>query len=91
MLTPELETAIRGALDDATGRGHEFSSLEHLLLALLGDDKTAEVIRHCGGSVDRLGDKLEDLPRPTRSARCPRTSASAPSRRWRLRASCNGP
>ena len=31
MLSPELETAIRHALDDATNRGHEFSGLEHLL------------------------------------------------------------
>jgi ATP-dependent Clp protease ATP-binding subunit ClpA len=61
MLSPELETAIRRALDDATERGHEFSGLEHLLLALLADDKTAEVIKHCGGSLGRLDKKLEDF------------------------------
>jgi ATP-dependent Clp protease ATP-binding subunit ClpA len=59
MLTAELEAAIRMALEDATLRGHEFSSLEHLLLALLGDEKTAEVVKHCGGSVPRLREKLE--------------------------------
>jgi ATP-dependent Clp protease ATP-binding subunit ClpA len=59
MLSAELEQAIRRALDDATARGHEFSGLEHLLLALLGDEKTAEVIKHCGGSVQRVQDKLE--------------------------------
>src|SRR6516225_2862367 len=59
MLSPELETAIRRALDDATTRGHEFSGLEHLLLALLADDKTADVVKHCGGSVGRLISKLE--------------------------------
>jgi ATP-dependent Clp protease ATP-binding subunit ClpA len=59
MLTPELEAAIRQALDDATRRGHEFSGLEHLLLALLKDEKTAEVVKHCGGSVIRLHGKLE--------------------------------
>jgi len=59
MLTPELETAIRKALDDATERGHEFSTLEHLLLALLGDDKAADVIKHCGGSLERLDEKLK--------------------------------
>jgi ATP-dependent Clp protease ATP-binding subunit ClpA len=59
MLTPELEAAIRQALDDATRRGHEFSGLEHLLLALLADEKTAEVVKHCGGSVTRLHGKLE--------------------------------
>jgi ATP-dependent Clp protease ATP-binding subunit ClpA len=61
MLSPELETAIRRALDDATQRGHEFSALEHLLLALLADDKTADVIKHCGGSIGRLIDKLEQF------------------------------
>jgi ATP-dependent Clp protease ATP-binding subunit ClpA len=59
MLSPELETAIRQALDDATKRGHEFSGLEHLLLALLGDEKTADVVKHCGGNVARLRGRLE--------------------------------
>ncbi|HVV48656.1 MAG TPA: ATP-dependent Clp protease ATP-binding subunit ClpA, partial [Polyangia bacterium] len=40
-------------------RGHEFSGLEHLLLALMVDDKTAEVIKQCGGSLSRLITKLE--------------------------------
>jgi ATP-dependent Clp protease ATP-binding subunit ClpA len=59
MLSPELETAIRRALDDATTRGHEFSGLEHLLLALLADEKTADVIKQCGGNVKRLSERLE--------------------------------
>jgi ATP-dependent Clp protease ATP-binding subunit ClpA len=59
MLSPELEKVIRRALDDATRRQHEFSGLEHLLLALLDDDKTADVIRQCGGSVPRVREKLE--------------------------------
>src|SRR3954451_13909542 len=59
MLTPELETAIRNSLEDATRRGHEFAALEHLLLALLADEKTADVVKHCGGSGSRLNGKLE--------------------------------
>jgi ATP-dependent Clp protease ATP-binding subunit ClpA len=59
MLTPELETAIRNSLEDATRRGHEFAALEHLLLAMLADEKTADVIKQCGGSVSRLSGKLE--------------------------------
>jgi ATP-dependent Clp protease ATP-binding subunit ClpA len=59
VLSPELEKVIRRSLDDATRRQHEFSGLEHLLLALLDDDKTAEVILQCGGSVPRVRDKLE--------------------------------
>jgi ATP-dependent Clp protease ATP-binding subunit ClpA len=59
MLTPDLEKVIRKALDDATRRQHEFSGLEHLLLALLDDDKTADVIRQCGGSIPRVRTKLQ--------------------------------
>ena len=61
MLSTELEAAIRRALDDATRRGHEFSALEHLLLALLADEKTAEVIRHCGGPCPGSG-QAGDVP-----------------------------
>jgi len=61
MLSAELETAIRRAIEDATTRGHEFSGLEHLLLALLDDEKTVEVLRQCGGSVKRLREKLEEF------------------------------
>jgi ATP-dependent Clp protease ATP-binding subunit ClpA len=59
VLSPELETVIRRGLDDATRRQHEFSGLEHLLLSLLDDDKSADVIRQCGGSLPRLREKLE--------------------------------
>jgi len=61
MLSPELETAIRHALDDATERGHEFSGLEHLLLALMVDEKTSDVVKQCGGSISRLVSKLEQF------------------------------
>ena len=61
MLSAELEQAVRKALGDATRRGHEFSGLEHLLLALLEDRKTAEVIKKCGGAVPRVRSKLEEF------------------------------
>jgi ATP-dependent Clp protease ATP-binding subunit ClpA len=61
MLGPDLEHAIRRALEDATRRRHEFSGLEHLLLALLEDKKTAEVIKECGGKPARVRAKLEDF------------------------------
>jgi ATP-dependent Clp protease ATP-binding subunit ClpA len=59
MLSPELEKAVRKALTDATQRGHEFSGLEHLLLALLDDPQTADIIKKCGGALPRLRAKLE--------------------------------
>src|SRR5512142_2483165 len=59
MLSQELEQAVRKALGDATRRRHEFSGLEHLLLALLDDGKTADVIKKCGGTLPRVRAKLE--------------------------------
>ena len=59
MLSAELEQAVRKALGDATRRGHEFSGLEHLLLALLDDARTADVIKKCGGAPSRVRGKLE--------------------------------
>jgi len=59
MLSAELEQAVRRALGDATRRRHEFSGLEHLLLALLDDAKTADVIKKCGGAPPRVRSKLE--------------------------------
>ncbi|MDX2022744.1 MAG: AAA family ATPase, partial [Deltaproteobacteria bacterium] len=61
VLSPELEAALRRALDDATARRHEYSGLEHLLLALLDDEKTADTIRHCGGNIPRVRQKLEEF------------------------------
>jgi len=59
MLSPELEKAVRKALTDATERRHEFSGLEHLLLALLDDPQTSDIIKKCGGALPRLRAKLE--------------------------------
>ena len=61
MLGQDLEQAIRRALEDATRRRHEFSGLEHLLLALLDDKKTAAVISECGGKPARVRAKLEEF------------------------------
>jgi ATP-dependent Clp protease ATP-binding subunit ClpA len=59
MITQELQTAIRRSLDLATEKGHEYAGLEHLLLALLDDPKTSEVLRHCGVKIPTLKADLE--------------------------------
>ena len=61
ILSPELEAALRMSLDDATHRNHEYAGLEHLLLALLADDKTCETLRQCGASLPRMRQKLESF------------------------------
>src|SRR5689334_15160527 len=62
-LSAELETALRNALEEAMERKHEFAGLEHLLFALLADEKTVDVIRHCGGNPPRLRAKLDQFLR----------------------------
>jgi ATP-dependent Clp protease ATP-binding subunit ClpA len=66
LLSPELEAALRGAIEDATDRRHEYAGLEHLLLALLDDERTAETIRHCGGGSSEARALPADRDQPHR-------------------------
>lgn len=54
MLSKELEFSINLAFREARDRRHEFMTVEHLLLALLDNPTASEVLRACGGSIDRL-------------------------------------
>jgi ATP-dependent Clp protease ATP-binding subunit ClpA len=58
-LSTEVEIALSVATNDATRRRHEYVTLEHLLLALLYDDTTANIVRHAGGDVKALKKTLE--------------------------------
>jgi ATP-dependent Clp protease ATP-binding subunit ClpA len=58
-LAEELRVALSRAMDDATRRRHEYLTLEHVLLALLHDPETAEVIAACGGDVKKLEKDLQ--------------------------------
>ncbi|AXJ95648.1 MULTISPECIES: ATP-dependent Clp protease ATP-binding subunit ClpA [unclassified Sphingomonas] len=50
---PALETTLHKALEAASSRRHEYATLEHLLLALIGDEHASKVMEAC--NVD-LGD-----------------------------------
>lgn len=54
MIKATLEKTLHNAFVDARKRRHEFISVEHLLLALLNDDDSVEVIKACGGSIKAL-------------------------------------
>jgi ATP-dependent Clp protease ATP-binding subunit ClpA len=54
MLSKDVEIAIRVALNDAHRRRHEYATVEHLTFALLHDDETANVLKHCGANVPEL-------------------------------------
>jgi len=53
---PNLEKTLNAALDGARERRHEYSTLEHLLLALIADEDAAEVMGACGVDLNELAD-----------------------------------
>ncbi len=62
MLSRVLENSLHRALSYATERGHEYATLEHLLLALTDDQDAVAVLRACGVEMEKLqGDLIEYL------------------------------
>lgn len=58
MLSQELEETLRRAMGLASSKGHEFATLEHLLLALTEDSDALEVLVACDVDVDELRGEL---------------------------------
>ncbi|MCL2449520.1 MAG: ATP-dependent Clp protease ATP-binding subunit ClpA [Polyangiaceae bacterium] len=58
-ISPELEVALDVAANDAARRRHEYYTVEHLLLALLLDEETSNVVRHAGGNPSALKKRLD--------------------------------
>ena len=54
-----LEHTLRRALGFATEHGHEYVTLEHLLLSLIDDDDAAQVMHACKVDLDKLRINLE--------------------------------
>ncbi|MDX1584533.1 MAG: AAA family ATPase, partial [Thermoanaerobaculia bacterium] len=75
MITDDVRRTLEVARDEAKSRQHEYVTLEHLLLALLGDDRAVEVMVNCGGDPDEirrdvesfLDNRVETLPEQTDS------------------------
>lgn len=61
MLDDELEKTLRSAWQSARAKQHEFVTVEHLLLALLGNPSARELLHDCGVDLQALGDELEDF------------------------------
>ena len=55
----ELQLTLQSAMREAVQRRHAFLTVEHLLYALLHDERGAEVLRHSGADVRRLREDLE--------------------------------
>src|SRR4028119_650839 len=54
----ELEQTLHNALAEASGRRHEYATLEHLLLALIEDVHASKVMAACGVDVKELRDSV---------------------------------
>jgi ATP-dependent Clp protease ATP-binding subunit ClpA len=60
-ISPEVEIAVTLATREAMRRRHEYVTVEHLLYALLFDPGVERVIKHAGGSVERIKKRLETV------------------------------
>nr|VFK33540.1 MAG: ATP-dependent Clp protease ATP-binding subunit ClpA [Candidatus Kentron sp. MB]VFK76261.1 MAG: ATP-dependent Clp protease ATP-binding subunit ClpA [Candidatus Kentron sp. MB] len=58
MLSKELEFSLDITFQSARRSRHEFVTIEHLLLVLLNDPETSEVLRACGADIDNLAYNL---------------------------------
>ncbi len=53
-VSKELQAALRRAVTEAEAQRHEYVTLEHLVLAFIGDDWTRKALKACGADVKRL-------------------------------------
>ena len=61
MLSANLEKFLNIAANLAKNSRHEFVSLEHILLAFLGDAETNEILLACGANISDLRKNLEQF------------------------------
>lgn len=61
MLSEILQETLRRALVYAGERGHEFATLEHLLLSLTDDEDALKVLRACDVDPDDLAGELREF------------------------------
>jgi ATP-dependent Clp protease ATP-binding subunit ClpA len=58
MISTALETTLHQLFVDARSKRHEYITLEHLLLGLLDNRSTAEVLQACGANLEQLRSRL---------------------------------
>ncbi len=61
MLDKELEYTLNNAFKEARNKRHEFVTVEHLLLALLDNASSLEVLKACGANISRLRSNLTEF------------------------------
>ncbi len=58
MLSQELEYVLNQAFIKATRKRQEFITIEHLLLALLGNPSAVDVLKACGADIEALAEDI---------------------------------
>ncbi|HEX8252900.1 MAG TPA: ATP-dependent Clp protease ATP-binding subunit ClpA [Thermoanaerobaculia bacterium] len=61
MIAKALQASFEFAVNEAIRRRHEYVTLEHLLFALLHDRTVNDVVRACGGDVEKLKKQLDEF------------------------------
>ncbi|MFL2518847.1 MAG: ATP-dependent Clp protease ATP-binding subunit ClpA [Candidatus Azotimanducaceae bacterium] len=59
MLSKDLEKSLNGVAQEASIKRHEFVTVEHLLLALLGNEQAISVLINVGADVEALRVEVE--------------------------------
>ena len=65
MLDKELEQTLNQAFHEARGHNHEFMTVEHLLLALLDNDASRDILLACGADLSSLKTELNTFLQET--------------------------
>ena len=58
MFSTELQITLSAAVREAQVRKHEYVTVEHLLFALIHDERGRDVLRHAGADLERLKREL---------------------------------
>lgn len=61
MLSKDLEESLNSAFKEARIKGHEFMTVEHLLLALLSNEISLKVLKNVGADTEKLQSDLEEF------------------------------
>lgn len=59
MISPELQTCLNHAYQNATERRHGYLTLEHVLFSLMENSEIIRILHACGGSIQKLGEDLK--------------------------------
>ncbi|HYQ47428.1 MAG TPA: ATP-dependent Clp protease ATP-binding subunit ClpA [Thermodesulfovibrionales bacterium] len=60
MINKEFELIIEATIKDARSQRHEYLTVEHILYAILHDDRGVDIIRNCGGDISRIKQALSE-------------------------------